>query len=240
MFDNCVPSWLQRLAARHFGSPCALCAGSRAHDGVCTPCRTDLPWLTESGCIRCAGNTPAGEICGRCLAQPPAFDRVLAATGYAFPVDAMIQRFKFAGDLWLAPVLAGFMQSRIEGTRADLPHCLLPLPLSDRRLAERGFNQSGELARELSRRLRVPVRLDVLRRGRDTAAQSGLPIDARAANIRGAFVVDRPVDGLHAAIVDDVVTTGATAHEAALALKRCGARTVEIWAAARTRRLDGH
>ena len=229
--------WIRQWVTAASAPACALCGAAGAIGGLCAPCLAELPRLPESICARCAAPGPAGEICGRCLVDPPAFDSVLPAAEYAFPVDAMIHRLKFSGALWIAPVLANLLVERLASVRR--PDALVPMPLSDRRLTERGFNQSGEIARLLSRQLGIAVRPNLLRRARDTRPQSGLSFAERALNVRGAFVVDRPVDGLHLALVDDVVTTGTTANEAARALRRCGAQRVDVWVIARTLRMDG-
>ncbi len=114
---------------------------------------------------------------------------------------------------------------------------LVPIPLSPARLAERGYNQSLLLARQLSRRLGLPVEEALLQRPIDTAHQPGLSREQRAANLRGAFWVDsrlhRHLAGRDLALVDDVLTTGATTAEAARELLRAGARSVAVWVVAR-------
>lgn len=170
--------------------------------------------------------------CRRCRDEPLPVHTRVAALDYRFPVDAMVRRLKFDGDLWLVPVLGGLLLERCAG--APRPDVLLPIPLSDPRLAARGFNQSAELARVLSAGTGIPVQPRLLRRVRDTLPQSGLPLAGRADNLRGAFVVDGPVAGLHLALVDDVTTTGATAAEAARSLLGQGAARVDLWVVART------
>jgi ComF family protein len=230
-----------RLGLRWRGSPsCALCsAPSHPGERLCAGCHADLPWLDHARCARC-GDPAAAALaskdgtgsCDRCRREPPAFERLVTALGYRFPVDAMIRRLKFDGELWLVPVLAGLLLERCSDV--PRPQCLVPVPLSDRRLAARGFNQSAELARVLAARLGIASRPQLLRRARDTPPQSGLPLSGRVANLRGAFVVDDPVQGLHVALVDDVATTGATGAEAAHALLRQGAARVDLWTVAHT------
>ncbi len=224
--------------------PCALCGtASEARASLCDSCHRELPWLDGNACARCgepagapalAPETGAPARCNRCAREPPPFERLVAALDYRFPVDAMIRRLKFDGELWLVPVLAGLLLERCAS--AARPQCLLPVPLSDQRIAGRGFNQSAEIARLLSKQTGIPMRLEVMRRARDTLPQSELPLAGRAENLRGAFVVDRPVDGLHVALVDDVATTGATGAEAAHALLRQGAARVDLWTVAQTLR----
>jgi ComF family protein len=208
--------WLDR-------APCALCAaGDTPGMLLCRGCHADLPWAGADGSPPC--ESP----------QPAAIHALVAALDYRFPVDAMIRRLKFEGELWLVPVLGALLLERCSG--AARPQCLLPIPLSDRRLAERGFNQSAEIARVLARGTGVPLQARWLRRVRDTLPQSRLPPDGRAMNLRGAFVVDHPVAGMHVALVDDVATTGATGAEAARALLAQGAARVDLWVVARTPR----
>jgi ComF family protein len=219
---------LRALARRWFDSPpCALC-GARDTPGalLCNGCHADLPWTDPDG-------RPAPpHDCRAPGDRPSPIQAQVAALDYRFPVDAMVRRLKFDGELWLAPVLGGLLLERCAG--AARPDCLLPIPLSDRRLHERGFNQSSGIARVLSGGTGIPSRPRLLRRVRDTLPQSGLPLAGRADNLRGAFVVDQPVDGLHIALVDDVTTTGATGAEAARSLLRQGAARVDLWVVART------
>jgi ComF family protein len=121
---------------------------------------------------------------------------------------------------------------------ASRPDLIVPVPLSPARLAERGYNQAWELARRLARSTGVPARADVLQRVLDTPHQADLNRAQRLLNPRGAFTVPTrrraAVAGLRIALVDDVLTTGATAREAAQALLRAGAAAVDVWVVART------
>jgi ComF family protein len=219
------------------GSRCVLCAAGGAREGLCPGCRADLPWLAHPACPVCAAPLAEAARCGACIAQPPAFTRTVAALEYAFPAAEMIQRFKFDGALWLAPPLAALLCA-VAG-EADRPDVLLPMPLAQARLAQRGFNQCAEIARYAARALAIDCRPELLRRVRDSAPQAARPLSERAANVRGAFVVDRPVGALHIALIDDVLTTGATANAAARALLGEGARRVDVWVIARTLRRAG-
>jgi len=150
---------------------------------------------------------------------------------YRFPVDRLVQRFKYAGDLALGRWLALRLAERVR----DLPRpdLLVAPPLAAQRLRDRGFNQSVELARVVGRSLGVRHEPAGLRRARATAPQAGLGRRARQANLRGAFACRRSFQGLHVAIVDDVMTTGATAHTLARVLKAAGAARVSAWTVAR-------
>ena len=112
------------------------------------------------------------------------------------------------------------------------------MPLSAARLRERGFNQALEIARLLPPHLARRIRIDLLTRPRDTRPQAELPVDQRARNVRNAFACDQRLDGAHVAVVDDVMTTGATLDAAAAALKSAGAVAVSGWVVARTLRHD--
>ena len=212
--------------------PCLLC-GANTHDGLCcAACDADLPRLTEEHCPVCGLPTLAGSICGRCLKQPPAFDHTVAAFSYQFPVDKLIQALKYRERLILVNYLADALTRRI----TSRPDCIVALPLHPVRLRERGFNQSLLLARQISRRLGIPLLADACERVRNTPSQSSLPWKERDKNMRQAFAC-KPgagVRGKHVAVVDDVMTTGASIGELARALKQSGAKEVSAWVVART------
>ena len=220
------------LSAAAFGGTCYLCRGA-ARGVLCAACEADLPRLSGPRCLRCALAAPEGAAeCGRCLARPPAYDATVAALAYGFPADVLVQALKFRGELALAPLLGGLLaRSLPPDARADL---LLPVPLAAARLRARGFNPAMELARPLA--AATGARLDprLAERLRDTPPQVELPWAERAANVRGAFGCARALEGAAIAVVDDVMTTGATLHELAATLKRAGASRVVNWVLART------
>ena len=208
---------------------CLHCDAESGRELLCDACREDLPRLAEP-CPRCAMPSTGGAICGACLAHAPHFDATVAPWVYDYPVDRLVLALKFQRRLALAPVLARALQ-KLWHAGADI---IVPMPLHRARLAERGFNQSAEIARCLARSIGVPLALDMLVRIRHTAPQSELPHAERAVNVRGVFSCRREMSGLSVALVDDVMTTGATLDEAARILKRAGAARVENWVAART------
>jgi ComF family protein len=221
----------QRFANLAFGGNCYLCRGAAA--GVlCAECDADLPRLAAAACPRCALATRDGALCGRCLAQPPAYDETVAALAYAFPADVLVQALKFRGELALAPLLGGLLASRLpRGARVDF---LLPVPLSPARLRQRGFNQALEIARPVAAAIGCRLAPQIAERNRDTPPQVDLPPGERARNIRGAFRCSRSLAGAEVALLDDVMTTGATLDELAATLKRAGAARVVNWVVART------
>lgn len=211
---------------------CVLCLARAARRGLCDGCRADLPQLPIESCPVCALPSPTGSVCGACSANPPSFDAVLAATPYAFPIDTLVSALKYGDRLALAPVLGGLLADRVGNDQ--LPDAIVPMPLAAQRLRTRGFNQALEIAGAFPRRWLDRVDPGALERRRDTMPQASLPLDERGANVRDAFHAHRRYDGLDVVIVDDVMTTGSTLHEAAAALKRAGAARVRGWIVART------
>jgi ComF family protein len=162
----------------------------------------------------------------------PAFDHTIAAFSYNFPLDKLIQALKYRDRLILVNFLAAAVMQRI----TLLPDCIVAMPLHPARLRERGFNQSLLLARRIARELHIPLLIDDCERVRNTPPQSALPWKERDKNMRQAFAckADADVRGKHVAIMDDVMTTGASMGELARALKQAGARKVSAWVVART------
>ena len=200
---------------------------------LCAACAATLP-ANDAACPCCALPVPeAARVCGACLAGPtPPLTEVRAPFLYAAPLDRLLPRLKFAGDLAAGRLVAQLMAERLrEGTR---PQALLPVPLHRARLRTRGFDQALEIARPLGRALGLPVLDGALVRTRLTREQSTLSAVARRRNLKDAFSA-RPKLPLpdHVALVDDVMTTGATLRAAAIALRRAGVRRVDAWVAAR-------
>lgn len=221
------------FAQRLFGGTCYLCRGE-AKGLLCADCIADLPVLARPRCPRCALPSEAGLACGSCLANPPAFDATMAVFAYAFPADALVKGLKFHGELSLAPFLADLLAAEVEAGGHAPPECLVPVPLHDLRMRQRGYNQSMEIARRLAARMKVPVAADLCVRVRDTTAQFDLAWKARQENVRDAFSCRRAIEGKRVAVVDDVMTTGATLGEIASTLKKFGAAHVVNWVVART------
>ena len=219
---------------------CLLCNAQAVQPRpLCHACETDLPWLTQA-CSHCALPLPGpGLTCLRCTLAPTAFDNVVAPWQYAFPLDTLISRFKHQRQWPLGRMMVDSLAQALSHRYGDglpRPDLLLPIPLAKRRLRQRGFNQAAMLARWLSRQLRVPCEQGWLLRARETAAQQGLDAQARRRNLRGAFALTPQATpaGLHLALVDDVLTTGATAQAVATLLRQAGASRVDIYCLART------
>lgn len=223
---------------------CLLCdEPSDSALALCGSCQDELPWLGAQ-CSVCALPLPAAnQTCGQCLQRLPAFRRVIAPWCYDFPVDSLISRFKHH-EKWpfgrlMAELLSQFLHYRYD-EGLPRPDCLLPVPLSRRRLRQRGFNQASMLAHWLGEHLQLAVEPHLLLRTQDTPAQQGLGARARQRNLHQAFALaaNAPVAGRHLALVDDVLTTGATAQALARLLINAGARQVDVYCLARTARPD--
>lgn len=204
---------------------------------LCIACEQELPWLGDQ-CQRCALPLPmAGLTCAQCCRRLPAFEQVIALWHFGFPVDTLVSRFKHNRQWPLGRLMAellghGLLYRFAEGL--PRPDLLLPVPLARRRLRERGFNQAGMLGRWLSSQLGLCCDERLLVRTRETPAQQQLDARARRRNLRQAFAIRGEVKGMHIAIIDDVLTTGATAQAIAEVLGKAGARRVDVYCLART------
>jgi ComF family protein len=237
--------WLKTLRGRPvrwpaWPRPCVICRDWTAST-MCRRCR-DRFAAGRMRCPCCAMPATVAGPCGACLHQPPAYAHAVAAVDYGFPWDRLISAFKFQDQPEWAGVLADLIAVAIarHPESPDTPgaDCVVPVPLSGPRLAERGYNQAWELARRLAARHGLPAHADALLRLRDTPHQVGAGRAQRLHNLRAALWVSpdgaRRIAGRHVALVDDVLTTGATAEAAALALHAAGAASVQVWVVART------
>lgn len=214
---------------------CAGCAEIISEvDGFCPDCWSDMEWLGNAGCDRCGlplEGTEA-ELCGRCLANPPPIERMRAAVAYGDVPRTIALKLKYGRKVALARTMARYMAPLVGNS--DGPSLIVPVPLHRWRLWSRGFNQSGLVANELGRRWRLDVNHRLLRRIKPTRQLKGLNFQQRRKAVAGAFTVEpsRPLDGVTVVLVDDVLTSGSTAEACARALRKAGARRVELisWA----------
>ena len=235
------PALVEKVLLRCAGQ-CAVCR-AWSHQTICDGClqRYARP---QPRCWTCAAKLPLALTghpqpqCGRCLREPPPLDRTVAALDYRFPWDGLLQHFKYHQALELRESLLQRLNSALSAAEVLEPDWLLPVPLSDERLRERGYNQSHELAKALARRRGLRCEPDLLLRVRHNATQAGLKLEARAANVRGVFAVEpvrvERLRGTRVALLDDVMTTGATLYELARVLLQAGAMSVQAWVVART------
>lgn len=212
---------------------CLVCEEpGHAGQDLCLACRRELPW-NHAACTRCGLPLPhPAPRCGRCAGPAPPQAATHAVFRYAPPVDQLLRRLKFHGDLAASRLLSQLLAEAL--ALVPPPRALLPLPLHRRRLRQRGYDQALELARPLAAELGLPLRADRLRRRRATAPQSELDAAARRRNVRGCFALGPgPPLPAHVALFDDVMTTGATLQEAARCLRRAGVARVDLWVVAR-------
>jgi ComF family protein len=212
---------------------CLLCGAPGANGiDLCADCAAELP-RNRSCCARCAlPLAVSAELCGGCQQHAPPWDAAWAPFRYGWPLDRLESRYKFSGDLAAGRVLSSLWQR--EPGPLEPPSLMITVPLHRSRLRQRGYNQALELAKPLARVMGVPLRHDVLQRSRRTEAQTELDAVGRRRNVRGAFAL-RPglAPPAHVAILDDVMTTGATLAECARLFKRVGVPRVDVWALAR-------
>jgi len=236
MAGQYIDLMLQRALA-HLPSQCELCR-RWGRERLCTDCLTrfaaPVPRCGSCG-LPLAQEAPT---CGECLREPPPFDRAVCAVDYVFPWDHLVREFKFHGQVELAGPLAQRLAAAVQARGDSGVQWVLPVPMSDQRLRERGYDQAWELARRVAEAQRLPARADALVRTLDTVHQTELGRAARQRNLRAAFFVPGPqradLQHTRVALVDDVMTTGATLREAAAALRRAGVAAVEVWVLART------
>ena len=231
---------LNRLGQWVYPPRCLLCGHpgqKRGHAAVdlCGFCQGQLPF-NQTACISCAlplpQNTSPSAICGRCQKKPPAFDASLSLFCYEQPAVWLIQQLKFNDRLAHARLLGNLLAQKAQQCDA-LPECVIPVPLFNKRLRQRGFNQSVELAKPVAQKTGLPIVLNLVERTRATESQTGLDAKQRRKNIKGAFRVVRAVPYKYVAIIDDVVTTGSTVNELARVLKKAGVERVDVWSIAR-------
>jgi ComF family protein len=201
-----------------------------------------IPAQHPSGASR-AKPLPA-ILCGRCLSRHPAFDETVAPFIHQGAIRHLIGSLKFGANYKNARLLGMLLAEHLtnqsetdlhlpEGCRAGKPDLIIPVPLHKARYRERGFNQAIEIARTVAKEMQIPLDLTSCIRHRDTPHQTQLPAKKRRKNLKNAFSILKPIQARHIAILDDVMTTGTTAHELAYVLKKAGASRVDVWVCAR-------
>ncbi len=227
-----LPGRLREACTRAFWPPRCLVCGADGADGLdlCGDCRDELPPCGPA-CPRCGLRRAVPGLCRRCRRTPPPFVATCAAYSYRFPLDRLLPRFKFHGDLAAGRLLSMLLAQA--AAAAARPDALVPVPLHRSRLRARGYDQALELARPVARALALPLLPQALRRVRATVAQTDLDAAARRRNLRAAFAPGPGLLPAHVALVDDVMTTGATLAEAAATLRRAGVARVDVWVVAR-------
>jgi ComF family protein len=239
---GCQPTLVQQvygvsrtLIHRLFPATCLLCLdpGQPPALDLCRGCEDDLP-RNLTACGRCAMPLASpGDPCAHCRSRRPAFDCAFAPYRYEFPLAELIQRLKYGGHVAIARILGTLLGRRIAERGRPPVEAVVPVPLHPAREARRGYNQAREIARFAAEILQLPVLDRIALRVRATEEQAALPAIVRRVNVSGAFGTLAGCVPAAVAIVDDVLTTGATADALAETLKQAGCRHVEIWAVAR-------
>lgn len=217
---------------------CVLCQLNQANlFGFCQPCYNELPWLTNC-CTLCAlpMTTSDAVICGACLKNPPFFDKVLTPFLYQSPISKLIKAYKFQSRLYLASIFSALIQNAIQQhySQRTWPEVIIPVPLHNSRLHERGYNQSILLATRLSKAHNIPLQRCAMKRTRATQAQHSINKSNRQSNMNKAFAVQAIIPARHVALIDDVVTTGATINAVSKTLRTAGIERIDVWSIART------
>lgn len=238
-----VNKWSELVLDAIFPNNCSLC-GLRADSRypLCQYCRGLLQPNTHA-CSRCA--LPLGRLelwhqdstlCGQCLQQSPPYHKAYVPWIYNDALSLLIRRWKFQGQTRLTPLLASLWLA--QPAPPPVPDVLLPIPLHWHRQWSRGYNQSDLLCRALRKASTdlcvAAFEPRLTSRTKATQAQSTIDAQERRRNLQGAFTVRRPCDKLRVAVVDDVLTTGATAAAISHSLLAAGASQVDIWCLART------
>ena len=240
---GCAPltSWVTAALDLIFPAHCPVCRtalGDQRRDPLCGACwaaiaRVEPPWCILCGIPRPGLAAAAMTTCPACAMDRPSYDWARAAASYEGPLREALHAFKFGRKRALAQPLAALIAAQCGKDVVTDADVLVPVPLSSTRERERGFNQAALLADRLSRVLRLPARARWLVRTRATPPQSDLSAEERRTNVRDAFAASTAVAGHHVVVVDDVLTTGATAAACAVALKSAGARMVGVVTVAR-------
>ncbi len=215
---------------------CRLCDTINQHQdsAICTTCINELPYINQA-CSRCAlpmSNTNS-PVCGHCLSLPPSYDVLLSPFEYRFPIDTFITELKFNQKLYNRQILGKLFSEFITARKTPLPECIIPVPLHPKRLQQRGYNQSLEIARIVSKNLDIPIERHWCERVKNTEPQSGLNAENRQHNIKNAFNIKKQQQYTHVAIFDDVVTTGHTIEALSKLLRHENVNIIQVWSIAR-------
>lgn len=213
---------------------CLLC--HQFHQDRLAVCHECVALFTPLGfcCRQCAAplfdsNHP---LCGQCIKKPPHFDTALVSYRFEEPLRSLLHQFKYNHSLYLTSLLGELMLKALNSNYVQ-PQCLIPVPMHRMRLKTRGFNQAVVLARFLAKKLKLPCDSSSCVKIINTSPQAELGGEQRRKNLRNAFACP-PLPYKHIALIDDLLTTGSTAHELAYTLKNSGVERVDIWCCART------
>jgi ComF family protein len=232
-----VNNWINIIQYSLFPPSCIFCSKKpESFIDLCNACQKGLLAL-DTQCIYCAQaleiQATKQQICGRCQKAPPAFDTVYAPHQHQGEVRYLINQLKFEKSYKNSRLLGLLLSEFLLTEKVLLPDIIIPVPLHSERYRQRGYNQTLEIAKVTSKELHIPIDYKSCIRIQNTPHQISLSLKQRHQNIKGAFTVKQPMVAKHIAILDDVMTTGATANELAKMLKSAGAKQVDIWVSTR-------
>jgi len=220
-----------------FPETCLICKKTYQNapsNCLCSTCHTQLLYLDQH-CSLCGFALPKHtDHCGRCLTQPPAYDHYFCAFQYQSVIRDLICQFKYSGRPELAKPLAALFMHELHAKDIGLPDLIIPVPMHLNKLRQRGFNQSALLAKQLSKKMAIPYSDKIIKKHQHTPPQAELNHKQRLNNIKGSFVINKSLHAKNVAIIDDVVTTGATMHEMTKILRKSGVNCIHVWGVAQT------
>lgn len=221
----------QRAVFNLLPQNCYLC-GNSSSQVICNACLKDLPYKT-SACINCASTLDEVGICPECKQNPPPYTHTQALFSYTYPVNKLIKLAKFHQNLTILKLLAKLMAQHL--IMEPRPDVLIPVPLHSKRLRQRGYNQSLELAKIIAKQSGIPLNTRACKRVKYTQAQTSLlNAQQRHENLAKAFKIKKiPSHWQHIVLIDDVMTTGTTVKQLALAFKAAGVAQIDVWCCAR-------
>ena len=229
-------NWINIIQDYLLPPTCILCGNTGFNSlDLCEHCFKRLS-RNQHCCYRCAERftTPitTPQLCGKCLSSPPAFDETIAPFVYQGEMRHLITSLKYRAQTRNARLLGSLLANHLK-ENAQRPELIIPVPLHKVRYRERGFNQTIEIATIISQTLNIPLDLSGCIRTENTPHQVALNAQQRQTNIKNAFTIIKPISAQHIAIIDDVMTTGATVNELANSLKSAGVSRIDIWTCAK-------
>lgn len=233
--------FIKKIINSYFPQHCLLCLTSVQTDHpLCTACEKTLPWLTYY-CKHCGyyfNHEITPSVCGHCCKKSPLIDNFYGLWHYEYPTNYWIQDLKYHNRLITGKLCANYLLKKIPQWYQDdtLPEYLIPMPLHPKRLRERGYNQAIEIARPITKKLKIPLALHECIRSQYTQPQTTVPAKLRMSNVNRAFSIRPNFQSQHVAIIDDVYTTGSTVHDLCRSLRQAGIVRIDVWCCARTQK----
>ncbi len=223
-----------------FPPTCSICKiTSDTSINLCSNCKNNMK-INSCCCDICgeplSNNTQDKIICGKCLNLTPYFDHVFSPFIYENNISQIIQQLKYGRKLANSHILAEVFLSELRNATEIMPEALIPVPIHKSKIKKRGYNQSIEIFHHVAKQLHIPFEKTCCQKIKNTDSQSTLSAKERQNNIKNSFKIIKPVNYKHVAIVDDVITTGATANELSRLIKQHGVARVDIWACARSKK----